>query len=107
VRQNLRDLDFVITVGPRYMREIGTPKIGSNIMNSHLKRPRMTVNKRIGSRKKAISGSHICEIADKKMNFIKVIILTCSHCVMKNAYLAMRLKRLVNCLEGTASVPEL
>jgi len=48
------------------MREIGTPKIGSNIMNSHLKRPRMTVNKRIGSRKKAISGSHICEIADKK-----------------------------------------
>jgi len=43
------------------MREIGTPKIGSNI-----KRPRMTVNLRIGSRKKAISGSHIRDIADKK-----------------------------------------
>jgi len=48
------------------MREIGTPKIGSHIMNSHIKRPRMTVNKRIGSRKKAISGSHIRKIADKK-----------------------------------------
>jgi len=48
------------------MREIGTPKIGSHIRNSHIKRPRMTVNYRIGSRKKAISGSHIREIADKK-----------------------------------------
>ena len=32
------------TGGPRYMREIGTPIIDSNIMNSHIKRPRMTVN---------------------------------------------------------------
>ncbi len=48
------------------MREIGTQKIGSNITNSHIKRPRVTVNQRIGSRKEAISGSHICEIADKK-----------------------------------------
>ncbi len=32
------------TGGPRYMREIGTPKIGSHIMNLHIKRPRMTVN---------------------------------------------------------------
>jgi len=32
------------TDGPRYMREIGTPKIRSNLMNSHIKRPRMTVN---------------------------------------------------------------
>ncbi len=24
--------------GPRYMREIGTPKIGSNIMNWHIKK---------------------------------------------------------------------
>ncbi len=47
------------------MREIGTLKIGSNIMNLHIKRPRITVNHRIGPRE-AISGSHICKIADKK-----------------------------------------
>jgi len=41
------------TVGPRYMWEIETPKIGSHIMNSHIKRPRITVNYSIGSRKKA------------------------------------------------------
>jgi hypothetical protein len=35
-------------------------------MNSHIKRPRITVNQRIGSRKEAISGSHVCEITDKK-----------------------------------------
>ncbi len=50
----------------RYMREIGTPKIGSHIMNLNIKRPRNTINWRIGSRKKAIFQSHICEIADKK-----------------------------------------
>jgi len=33
------------------MREIGTQKIGSHITNSHIKRPRVTVNQRIGSRK--------------------------------------------------------
>jgi hypothetical protein len=32
------------TVGPRYMREIGTPKIDSHIMNSHIKRSWMTDN---------------------------------------------------------------
>jgi len=48
------------------MREIGTPKIDSHIMNSHIKRPRMTDNWRIGSRIKVISGLHIREIADKK-----------------------------------------
>jgi len=48
------------------MREIGTPKIGLHITNSHIKRPRITVNQRIGSRKEAISGSHIREIAVKK-----------------------------------------
>jgi len=48
------------------MREIGTPKIGSNITNSNIKRPRITVNQRIGYRKEAISGSHIREISDKK-----------------------------------------
>jgi len=41
------------------MREIGTQKIGSYITNSHIKRPRVTVNQRIGSRKEAISGSQI------------------------------------------------
>ncbi len=48
------------------MREIGARKIGSHITNLHIKRPRVTVNHRIGSRKEAISGSHICKIADKK-----------------------------------------
>jgi len=48
------------------MREIGTQKMGSHITNLHIKRPRVTVNQRIGSRKEAISGSHILEIADKK-----------------------------------------
>jgi len=35
-------------------------------MNSHIKRPRITVNERIGSRKKPISQLHICKITDKK-----------------------------------------
>jgi hypothetical protein len=35
-------------------------------MNSHIKRPRVIVNQRIGSRKEVISGSHIREIADEK-----------------------------------------
>ncbi len=48
------------------MQEIGTPKIGLHITNLHIKRPRITVNQRIGSRKNAISGLHICKIADKK-----------------------------------------
>ncbi len=48
------------------MRGIGTPKIGSHITNSHIKRPSVTVNQRIGSREEAISGSHIPKIADKK-----------------------------------------
>jgi len=33
------------------MREIRTPKIGSHITNSNIKRPRITVNQTIGSRK--------------------------------------------------------
>jgi len=32
------------TGGPRYVREIGTPKIGSHIMNLNIKRPRITIN---------------------------------------------------------------
>ncbi len=36
------------------MREIGTLQISSNIINLHIKRPRIAINKRIGSRKKAI-----------------------------------------------------
>ena len=51
------------------MREIGTQKIGSHIMNLHIKRPRITVNLRIGSRKMAISQSHIRKIADKKVAY--------------------------------------
>ncbi len=51
------------------MREIRTQKIGSNIANSHIKRPRVTVNQRIGSRKEAISGLHMREIADKKTTY--------------------------------------
>jgi len=35
---------FLNTVGPRYMRGIWTPKIDSHIMNSNIKRPRMTDN---------------------------------------------------------------
>ena len=54
------------TGGPRYMREIGTAKRCSHIMNSHIRRPTITVNKRIGSRKKDIFESHIREFADKK-----------------------------------------
>jgi len=37
------------------MPEIGTPIIGSHITNLHIKRPRIIVNLRIDSRKKAIS----------------------------------------------------
>ncbi len=57
------------TGGPCYMREIGTQKIGSHIMNSHIKRPRITVNLKIGSRKMAISQWHIRKIADKKVAY--------------------------------------
>ncbi len=57
---------FFGTDGPRYMQEIGTPKIGLHIMNLNIKRPRIAVNLRIGSRKTAISQSHIRKIADKK-----------------------------------------
>ncbi len=39
------------------MREIGTLKIGLHIMNLHIKRPRITINK-IGSTKKPIFQSH-------------------------------------------------
>ncbi len=56
------------------MREIGTQKIGSHIMNLHIKRPRITVKLRIGSRKMAISQLHICEIADKKVAFVKTVL---------------------------------
>jgi len=60
------ETEFNCTGGPRYMREIGTQKIGSNIINLHIKRPRIIVNLRIGSRKMGISQLHICKIADKK-----------------------------------------
>jgi hypothetical protein len=54
------------TGGPHYMQEIGTQKIGSHITNLHIKRPRVPVNQRIGSRKEAISVYHIRKIEDKK-----------------------------------------
>ncbi len=48
------------------MRDIGTIKVGLHVMNSHIKRLKITINKRIGSRKKPIFHLHICKIADKK-----------------------------------------
>jgi len=48
------------------MREIGNPRIGSHVMNSHIKSPRITKKYRIGSRKMAIFQLHMREIADKK-----------------------------------------
>ncbi len=57
------------------MQEIGTPKIGWNKMILHIKRPRITVNYRIGSIKKHISQLHIPEIADKKTSYNKGKIL--------------------------------
>ncbi len=48
------------------MREIGTAKMCLHIMNLHIKRPTITINKRIGSRKKDIFELHIFEFADKK-----------------------------------------
>ncbi len=59
-------LHFESAGGPRYMQVIGTSKIGLHITNSHIQRPRMTVNLRIGSRKMAISQSLMRKIADKK-----------------------------------------
>ncbi len=52
------------------MREIGIPKIGSDITDFHIKIKRITVILRIGSRKKAISQSHKCKIEDKKVAYI-------------------------------------
>ena len=51
------------------MREIRTQKIRLHITNLHIKRPIITVNLRIGSRKMAISKSHMHEIADKKVAY--------------------------------------
>jgi len=52
------------------MREIGTPNIGSHITNLHIKRPRITVNKRIGSRKRPFL-NRIFAIADKKIKITR------------------------------------
>jgi len=38
------EMNKVSTGGPRYMREIGTPKKCSHIMNLHIKRSTITVN---------------------------------------------------------------
>ncbi len=45
-------------------------------MKSHIKRPRMTANWRIGSRKKDDSQSQIREIADKKTAYNEVCLYT-------------------------------
>jgi len=54
------------------MREIGAPKIGSHITNSHTKRPRITGNQTIGSRKEAISGWHIPKSQIKRPHITRV-----------------------------------
>jgi hypothetical protein len=54
------------------MREIGTKKLGSHIMNSLIKRPRIPVNWGIGFLKRANFQSHICEMADKKTAYNEV-----------------------------------
>jgi hypothetical protein len=45
---------------------MGTPKIGSHIMNLHIKKTKDDCKLEDRFQKKAISGLHICEIADKK-----------------------------------------
>ncbi len=62
----------IITGGPRYMRKIGTKKIGSHITNSHIKRPRMTVDWGLHSRKLVNLQSQIHEFADKKTAYNEV-----------------------------------
>ncbi len=52
------------------MREIRTQKIGSHIMNSHVKRPRIATNYGIGSLKSF--QSHIHEITNKKTSYNEV-----------------------------------
>ncbi len=51
------------------MREIGTKKLGSHIMNSHIKRQWILINYEIGSLKTANCQSHIREFADKKIAY--------------------------------------
>ncbi len=63
---------FEITGGTSYMQEKGTKKIGSHIMNLHIKRPWIPINQGIGSFKKANLQSHIREIADKKTAYNEV-----------------------------------
>jgi hypothetical protein len=46
-------LDTQGTGGPRYLREIGTPKISQDIINLHIKGPRITVNLSMGSRNRS------------------------------------------------------
>jgi hypothetical protein len=64
--------NFTPTVGPRYMRQIGTKKFGLQIKNLHIKRPRITVNRGIRSRKMANLQAQIREFADKKTAYNKV-----------------------------------
>jgi len=59
------------TGGPRYLREIGTPKIGMHITNLHIKRPRITINFRVGSRKMAISQLHVSKMQIKRLHITR------------------------------------
>ncbi len=56
----------ICTGGPRYMRQIGTVEYDLHITSSNIKRPRMTINQRMGSINKDHSQSLIHKFADKK-----------------------------------------
>jgi hypothetical protein len=60
------------TVGPRYMQWIGTEKFGSHITNLHIKRPRMTVNWGMLSRKMPNLQLQTREFANKKTDYNEV-----------------------------------
>jgi hypothetical protein len=59
-------ITFAFTGGPRYMREIETPKVGS-----HIKKTKDDGKLEDRFQKNAISGSHIRGIADKKTTYNK------------------------------------
>jgi len=56
---------------PHYIREMGNPKIDWHITNLNIKRPRITVNLRIGSWKMAIFQLYLRKIADEKASYNK------------------------------------
>jgi hypothetical protein len=61
-------LNFMGTLIIYYIKNVltvhaGTKKLGTHIINSHIDRPRMTINLKIGSLNKDSSQSHIRKIA--------------------------------------------